>query len=94
MEVLPTIADLKITSQACISVNKRECFCSGAEEHSSSFTEVLLGVIICFCVLKDSPLLHILEMYDLCMNCKKYSEAKTKLDEFQKLLTNVRICFL
>uniref|UniRef100_A0A669PH55 SPG11 vesicle trafficking associated, spatacsin n=1 Tax=Phasianus colchicus TaxID=9054 RepID=A0A669PH55_PHACC len=38
--------------------------------------------------LKDSPLLHILEMYDLCMNCKKYNEAKTKLDEFQKLLTN------
>ncbi|XP_042679854.1 spatacsin isoform X1 [Centrocercus urophasianus] len=40
--------------------------------------------------LKDSPLLHILEMYHLCMDCKKYNEAKTKLDEFQKLLTNLK----
>eukprot|EP00076_Gallus_gallus_P044196 XP_025009734.1 spatacsin isoform X4 [Gallus gallus] len=40
--------------------------------------------------LKDSPLLHILEMYDLCMNCKRYYEAKTKLDEFQKHLTNLK----
>uniref|UniRef100_A0A8C6J4R2 Uncharacterized protein n=1 Tax=Melopsittacus undulatus TaxID=13146 RepID=A0A8C6J4R2_MELUD len=39
--------------------------------------------------LKDSPLLHILEMYELCMNCKKYSEAKTKLDKFQESLTKV-----
>nr|XP_041574240.1 spatacsin [Taeniopygia guttata] len=38
--------------------------------------------------LKDSPLLHILEMYELCMNCKKYNEAKTKLDKFQESLTN------
>ncbi|NXO71936.1 SPTCS protein, partial [Phainopepla nitens] len=40
--------------------------------------------------LKDSPLLHILEMYELCMNCKKYNEAKTKLDQFQESLTKVR----
>ncbi|XP_025009734.2 spatacsin isoform X4 [Gallus gallus] len=40
--------------------------------------------------LKDSPLLHILEMYDLCMNCKRYYEAKTKLDEFQKHLINLK----
>lgn len=46
--------------------------------------------IIWFCVLKDSPLLHILEMYELCMNCKKYNEAKTKLDQFQESLTKVR----
>ncbi|KAM3663146.1 spatacsin [Ammospiza maritima maritima] len=39
--------------------------------------------------LKDSPLLHILEMYELCMNCKKYNEAKTKLDKFQESLTNL-----
>ncbi|XP_053811238.1 spatacsin isoform X1 [Vidua chalybeata] len=39
--------------------------------------------------LKDSPLLHILEMYELCMNCKKYNEAKTKLDTFQESLTNL-----
>ncbi|KAF4804459.1 spastic paraplegia 11 [Turdus rufiventris] len=39
--------------------------------------------------LKDSPLLHILEMYELCMNCKKYDEAKTKLDKFQESLTKV-----
>ncbi|NXY85661.1 SPTCS protein, partial [Alcedo cyanopectus] len=37
--------------------------------------------------LKDSPSLHILEMYELCMNCKKYSEAETKLDHFQESLT-------
>ncbi|POI28481.1 hypothetical protein CIB84_007767, partial [Bambusicola thoracicus] len=40
--------------------------------------------------LKDSPLLHILEMYHLCMNWKKYHEAKTKLEEFQKHLTNLK----
>ncbi|XP_062357390.1 spatacsin isoform X2 [Cinclus cinclus] len=39
--------------------------------------------------LKDSPLLHILEMYELCMNCKKYNEAKTKLDKFQESLTQL-----
>ncbi|XP_063268578.1 spatacsin isoform X2 [Prinia subflava] len=39
--------------------------------------------------LKDSPLLHILEMYELCMNCKKYNEAKTKLDKFQESLTEL-----
>lgn len=47
-------------------------------------------IIAWFCVLKDSPLLHILEMYELCMNCKKYNEAKTKLDKFQESLTKVR----
>ncbi|NXU43787.1 SPTCS protein, partial [Drymodes brunneopygia] len=40
--------------------------------------------------LKDSPLLHILEMYELCMSCKRYNEAKTKLDQFQESLTEVR----
>uniref|UniRef100_A0A8C4USQ8 SPG11 vesicle trafficking associated, spatacsin n=1 Tax=Falco tinnunculus TaxID=100819 RepID=A0A8C4USQ8_FALTI len=39
--------------------------------------------------LKDSPLLFILEMYELCMNCKKYNEAKSKLDKFQESLTKV-----
>ncbi|XP_066184251.1 spatacsin [Sylvia atricapilla] len=39
--------------------------------------------------LKDSPLLHMLEMYELCMNCKKYNEAKTKLDQFQESLTKL-----
>ncbi|NXI16377.1 SPTCS protein, partial [Irena cyanogastra] len=39
--------------------------------------------------LKDSPLLHILEMYELCMNCKKYKEAKTKLEQFQESLTEL-----
>lgn len=28
-------------------------------------------------------------MYELCMNCKKYNEAKTKLDKFQESLTKV-----
>lgn len=35
-------------------------------------------------------MLHILEMYELCMNWKKYDEAKTKLDKFQESLTQVR----
>ncbi|NWH62501.1 SPTCS protein, partial [Geococcyx californianus] len=37
--------------------------------------------------LKDSPLLYVLEVYELCMSCKKYSDAKTKLDKFQESLT-------
>ncbi|NXP43968.1 SPTCS protein, partial [Heliornis fulica] len=40
--------------------------------------------------LKDSPLLHILEMYELCMDYKKYSEAKTKLDNFQESLMKLK----
>ncbi|NXL45992.1 SPTCS protein, partial [Podilymbus podiceps] len=40
--------------------------------------------------LKDSPLLYILEMYELCMNWKKYNEAKTKLDKFQESLTKLK----
>ncbi|XP_035191411.1 spatacsin isoform X1 [Oxyura jamaicensis] len=40
--------------------------------------------------LKDSPLLHILEMYELCMNCKKYNEAKTNLEKFQEQLTKLK----
>ncbi|NXA36213.1 SPTCS protein, partial [Eudromia elegans] len=39
--------------------------------------------------LKDSPLLYILDMYELCMNFKKYTEAKTKLDMFQTSLRDV-----
>ncbi|KAM7039231.1 spatacsin [Acridotheres tristis] len=39
--------------------------------------------------LKDSPLLHILEVYELCMNCKKYNEAKAKLDKFQESLSKL-----
>ncbi|NWX91422.1 SPTCS protein, partial [Nothoprocta pentlandii] len=37
--------------------------------------------------LKDSPLLYILDMYELCMNFKKYTEAKTKLDMFQTIFS-------
>ncbi|NXA17321.1 SPTCS protein, partial [Ibidorhyncha struthersii] len=40
--------------------------------------------------LKDSPLLYILEMYELCMNCKKYNEAKIKLDKFQESLSELK----
>ncbi|KFW00287.1 Spatacsin [Fulmarus glacialis] len=40
--------------------------------------------------LKDSPLLYILEMYELCMNSKKYNEAKTKLNKFQESLTKLK----
>ncbi|XP_006831763.1 PREDICTED: spatacsin isoform X2 [Chrysochloris asiatica] len=35
---------------------------------------------------KDSPLLLMMEMYELCMFFKNYKEAKTKLLEFQKSL--------
>ncbi|XP_074863263.1 spatacsin [Carettochelys insculpta] len=41
--------------------------------------------------LKDSPLLHMLEMYELCMDYKKYSEAKTKFHNFQTSLANLKI---
>ncbi|XP_065415178.1 spatacsin isoform X6 [Chrysemys picta bellii] len=41
--------------------------------------------------LKDSPLLHMLEMYELCMDYKKYNEAKTKLHNFQTSLANLKI---
>ncbi|XP_054243890.1 spatacsin [Indicator indicator] len=40
--------------------------------------------------LKDCPLLHILEMYELCMNCKKYSEAKSRLDKFHDSLSKLK----
>ncbi|NXT78963.1 SPTCS protein, partial [Zapornia atra] len=40
--------------------------------------------------LKDSPLLYVLEVYELCMDCKKYNEAKTKLDKFQESLTKLK----
>ncbi|NXN39089.1 SPTCS protein, partial [Rhinoptilus africanus] len=40
--------------------------------------------------LKDSPLLCMLEMYELCMHCKKYNEAKIKLDKFQESLTKLK----
>ncbi|XP_010215631.1 PREDICTED: spatacsin [Tinamus guttatus] len=40
--------------------------------------------------LKDSPLLSILDMYELCMNFKKYAEAKTKLDMFQTSLMELK----
>ncbi|KAM6257437.1 spatacsin [Porphyrio hochstetteri] len=40
--------------------------------------------------LKDSPLLYVLEVYELCMDCKKYNEAKAKLDKFQESLTKLK----
>uniref|UniRef100_A0A8C8R5G6 SPG11 vesicle trafficking associated, spatacsin n=1 Tax=Pelusios castaneus TaxID=367368 RepID=A0A8C8R5G6_9SAUR len=41
--------------------------------------------------LKDSPLLHMLEMYELCMDYRKYNEAKTKLQSFQTSLANLKM---
>uniref|UniRef100_A0AAY4E8F6 Spatacsin C-terminal domain-containing protein n=1 Tax=Denticeps clupeoides TaxID=299321 RepID=A0AAY4E8F6_9TELE len=38
---------------------------------------------------RDSPLIHMLRMYELCYDYKNYPEAKTKLHEFQKCLFNV-----
>ncbi|XP_019388741.1 PREDICTED: spatacsin, partial [Crocodylus porosus] len=40
--------------------------------------------------LKDSPLLQMLEIYELCMDCKKYSEAKTKLCNLQMSLEKLK----
>uniref|UniRef100_A0A8D0G645 SPG11 vesicle trafficking associated, spatacsin n=1 Tax=Sphenodon punctatus TaxID=8508 RepID=A0A8D0G645_SPHPU len=40
--------------------------------------------------LKDSPLLYMLEMYELCMDCKKYTAAQTKLQEFQTSVENLK----
>ncbi|XP_019352478.2 spatacsin isoform X2 [Alligator mississippiensis] len=40
--------------------------------------------------LKDSPLLQMLEIYELCMGCKKYSEAKTKLCNLQMSLEKLK----
>ncbi|XP_042561282.1 spatacsin isoform X3 [Clupea harengus] len=40
--------------------------------------------------LRKSPLLHMLNMYQLCCDAKKYEEAKTKLQEFQKCLFSLR----
>uniref|UniRef100_A0A4X2KCL8 SPG11 vesicle trafficking associated, spatacsin n=1 Tax=Vombatus ursinus TaxID=29139 RepID=A0A4X2KCL8_VOMUR len=39
--------------------------------------------------LKDSTLLLMMEMYELCMLCKKYQEAKVKLLELQKNLETI-----
>ncbi|XP_028814265.1 spatacsin isoform X2 [Denticeps clupeoides] len=41
---------------------------------------------------RDSPLIHMLRMYELCYDYKNYPEAKTKLHEFQKCLFNLRGC--
>ncbi|KAL0967919.1 hypothetical protein UPYG_G00259670 [Umbra pygmaea] len=39
---------------------------------------------------RDSPLIHVLLMYELCYDYKNYREAKKKLLEFQKCLLNLR----
>ncbi|KAJ7998352.1 hypothetical protein DPEC_G00221810 [Dallia pectoralis] len=39
---------------------------------------------------RDSPLIHVLLMYELCYDYKNYPEAKKKLIEFQKCLINLR----
>lgn len=39
---------------------------------------------------KESPLIHMLQMYELCYDHKNYQGAKDKLLEFQKCLLNVR----
>uniref|UniRef100_A0A674AYM2 SPG11 vesicle trafficking associated, spatacsin n=1 Tax=Salmo trutta TaxID=8032 RepID=A0A674AYM2_SALTR len=39
---------------------------------------------------RDSPLIHVLLMYELCYDYKKYPEAKKKLIEFQKCLITLR----
>ncbi|NXA55832.1 SPTCS protein, partial [Nothocercus julius] len=41
--------------------------------------------------LKDSPLLCILDMYELCMNFRKYTEAKTKLDISLKIFSHTQL---
>ncbi|XP_058264105.1 spatacsin isoform X1 [Hemibagrus wyckioides] len=39
---------------------------------------------------RESPLIHMLQMYELCYDYKNYQGAKNKLLEFQKCLLNVR----
>ncbi|XP_036390743.1 spatacsin [Megalops cyprinoides] len=39
---------------------------------------------------RDCPLIHMLQMYDLCYDYKNYPEAKKKLLEFQKCLLNLK----
>ncbi|KAJ8417174.1 hypothetical protein AAFF_G00284010 [Aldrovandia affinis] len=39
---------------------------------------------------RDCPLIHMLQMYMLCYDCKNYPEAKKKLLEFQKCLLNLK----
>uniref|UniRef100_A0A8C7T6H9 SPG11 vesicle trafficking associated, spatacsin n=1 Tax=Oncorhynchus mykiss TaxID=8022 RepID=A0A8C7T6H9_ONCMY len=39
---------------------------------------------------RDSPLIHVLLMYELCYDYKNYPEAKKKLIEFQKCLITLR----
>ncbi|KAM6973367.1 spatacsin [Aplochiton taeniatus] len=39
---------------------------------------------------KDSPLIHVLLMYELCYDYKNFPEAKKKLLDFQKCLINLR----
>uniref|UniRef100_A0A6Q2XE84 Spatacsin C-terminal domain-containing protein n=1 Tax=Esox lucius TaxID=8010 RepID=A0A6Q2XE84_ESOLU len=40
---------------------------------------------------RDSPLIHVLLMYELCYDYKNYPEAKKKLIEFQKGLTTLNL---
>ncbi|XP_043933635.1 spatacsin [Protopterus annectens] len=39
---------------------------------------------------KDSPLLHLLHMYEMCQENKNYSEAKNRLQEFHMCLTSLK----
>ncbi|KAI5100334.1 spatacsin isoform 1 [Silurus meridionalis] len=39
---------------------------------------------------RESPLIHMLQMYELCYDNKNYEGAKDKLQEFQKCLLNIR----
>ncbi|KAJ8344407.1 hypothetical protein SKAU_G00317360 [Synaphobranchus kaupii] len=39
---------------------------------------------------RDCPLIHMLQMYELCCDCKNYPEAKKKLEAFQKCLLNLK----
>ncbi|XP_035250869.1 spatacsin isoform X1 [Anguilla anguilla] len=39
---------------------------------------------------RDCPLIHMLQMYELCYDCKNYPEAKKKLEAFQKCLLNLK----
>ncbi|XP_056427549.1 spatacsin [Hyla sarda] len=40
--------------------------------------------------MEDSPLLILLEMYELCLHYKNYSQAQHKVVEFQSILTNLQ----
>lgn len=54
----------------------------------SSFSWV--GLMEVCLMPQDCPLLLVLNMFELCCDCRNFSEARLKLEDFQKTLLTVR----